>query len=40
MNDSNFSDVFEEYYFISALAYDVKVIKSTPQGTGNCSYSS
>ena len=31
MNDSNFPDVFEEDYFISTLAYDVKVIKTLPK---------
>lgn len=31
MNDSNFSDVFDEDHFISALAYDVKVIKKLPK---------
>ncbi|KAJ9673904.1 hypothetical protein PVL29_023447 [Vitis rotundifolia] len=30
-DSSNFSDVFDEDYFISALAYDVKVIKKLPK---------
>ena len=31
MNDSNFSDVFDEDHFISALAYDLTVIKKLPK---------
>lgn len=35
MNCSNFSDVFDEEHFISALADDVKVIKKLPKKLKN-----
>lgn len=31
LNDSNFSDVFDEDHFINSLANDVKIVKKLPK---------